>query len=490
MIKYLRVLRSLGHICIILSIVMLLPVICALCYGEYKAILNFLVPAAVISILGALAVIFTAKYKTVQIGIRLSAVTVVFSWLIAILIGSFPFILLEDMSFTKSIFESVSGWTTTGLTVINNVENAFKSTLLWRSLTQFLGGVGIILVLQLIIRGNQNAVLYQAEGHGERVLPNMRKSIMLILGIYCLYMVIGTILYLIGGMSFFDALNHSMTAIATGGFSTKSESIGAFNSIYIECITIFLMLLGGISFSVHILLFFGKFKQVAKVFELRVMGILLIIAVPLISFVGLSSIFLTAGQQFRIGIFETVSAMTSGGFSINNTVPRSGFITIFLIILMLIGANLGSTSGGIKQYRIGIALKSFYWNIKKKVISENKVYQPCIYNSTDKIYLSEEDLSKNNTFILMFLFIWVIGSLFITALGPFSMEQSFFEFASIMGNTGLSSGLTASAPDSVLWVMIFGMFLGRLEITIVFVAFSKFFSDCFKKIKKAKNKSL
>lgn len=485
MSKYLKILGTIGYVCVFVAISMLLPAICALFYKEYNVILAFIIPAFISAGLGVLAIIFTKKHNKAELCFKYSAVTVVFCWIIVIFIGSFPFIFAESISFTNAFFESSSGWTTTGLSVMD-VTAINKSVLLWRSLTQFLGGIGVILVLQLLIPSNQTTMLYQAEGHSERVLSNMRKTLKLIIGIYCLYTFIGIILYIIGGMSVFDAVNHSMTALATGGFSTKAASIGAYNSIFIECVTIFLMLLGGINFAIHILIFTGQFKKITKIFELKVMGIFLIIFIPLISFVGFGSIYANAGEQFRAGIFDTISVMTSTGFTIKgNAGSWSGFLFISFIILMLIGCNLGSTSGGIKQYRVGIAVKSFYWNIKTRLMGENKVYQPYIYNSADKQYLTQDDISKNNTQILLTLFFWVAGSLFISAFG-FSMEHSLFEFASIVGNTGISFGLTASAPPVVLWFMSIGMLLGRLEFIIVFVAFGKIFSDSYKGIKNLK----
>lgn len=484
MSRYLKVFWNLGFIFIITAIFMLFPVICALCYREYSEILKFIIPSLIYSALGALILFFTRKYKKTDVGIKTSAVTVVLSWIIAVIIGSVPF-MFSNLSFTKAIFESVSGWTTTGLTMYADVEAVSKAVLLWRSLTHFLGGIGIILVLQLIIPGNQITMLYQAEGHGERVLPNIRKNVKLIIGIYCIYIALGTILYLIGKMSFFDAINHSMSAMATGGFSTRNNSIGAFNSVYIECVTIFLMLLGSINFAVHILLFTRQFKRITKIFELKVMCLVLIIFIPLISFVGIGSS-MHGGLKFRTGVFDTISTMTSTGFTIQNSAGTwSGFKMICLVFLMLIGGNLGSTAGGIKQYRIGIALKSFYWNITKRLKEENKVYQPYIYNSSEKMYLSEDDISKNNTLILMILGVWLAGSL-LTAAAGFTMEQSFFEFASIVGNTGLTTGISITAPGPVLWVMLLGMLLGRLEVIIVFVAFGKIFKDFSKRVQRIK----
>ena len=466
---------------------MLLPVICALWYSEFNVILSFIVPALISAALGFVAIFFTKKYKSTEIGARTGAIIVVACWIIVIFLGSIPFMMAESMTFTNAIFESTSGWTTTGFTIID-VTLTSKAILLWRSLTQFLGGIGVILVLQILIPSQQTTMLYQTEGHGERVLPNMKKTLRLIVGIYILYTFVGMILYIIGGMSVFDAINHSMTALATGGFSTRAGSIGEYNSLYIEIVTIFLMLLGGINFAVHILIFTGQIKKVSKIFELKVMTIVLIIFIPLLAFVGFSTVYATAGERFKAGIFETVSTMTSTGFLIRDSKSWSGFAMFLITFLMLMGANLGSTSGGIKQYRIGLAVKSFYWNIKTHIMNEKKVYQPYIYNSADKVFITQEDILKNNTFILVYLTAWFLGAGIMSMFG-FSFDAALFESASVLGNTGLTMGVTTAYNPLMLWIMSAGMLLGRLEFNIIFIAFGKIISDAVKNVRNIKRRA-
>lgn len=481
--KYKMVLNTLGRICVFVSASMLLPVICALYYKEYSLILAFINTAVISACVGVGIVLLTKKHSKADIGFKYSAVIVVAGWLVAILISSIPIFIITGLNFSQSFFESASGWTTTGLTLVD-VSVMPKAILLWRSLMQYFGGIGVIFVLQILLPNPRTAILYNSEGHSELVLPNMKKTLRIITTIYIGYTLLGIILYVCGGMGFFDAVNHSMTAIATGGFSTQANSIGAYNSIYIEAVTILLMILGSINFSLHILLFTRKFKAVVRFFELRVYAVVLVVFIPLIIFGGLYPLYGIAGQSIRAGIFESVSAVTTTGFSIsNNFASWNGFALICLMLLMIIGGQSGSTAGGLKLYRLGIMGKSFYWNIKSKLNGVNKVYQPYIHNAAGKTYIKQEDISANNTFVLLYLTVLICGALALSAFG-YSFTDSLFEFTSVIGTIGMSIGVTSTAlPDFALWIMTFGMLVARLESGVILLAIGKIFSDIVKRVK-------
>ena len=484
--KYYKILNALGLLLMIISTTLLVPVFCALLFLEFDIIWGFVLPAALFFSFGILIFYLTRKHKKIELPKRYATVLVFLSWIAAILVSSMPFMLSGNLNFTRAIFESTSGLTTTGFTVVD-VELAYKSILLWRSLTQFIGGLGVVFVIQILVHDRQATMLYTLEGHSERILPNINKTLKLIGLIYCSYMVIGALLYIIGGMSIFDAVNHSMAAISTGGFSTKAQSIGYYDSLYIESVTILLMLLGSINFAVHILLFSGRFKKIYKIFEIKVTGIIILIAVPFMIFVGFNGIYSSLGAQARVGIFHTISAFSTTGFSISNA-DMTEFAVLGFVVLMLIGGNMGSTSGGIKHYRIGLCCKTFYWDIKARIIGENKVYQPYIVNPVGKVYITKADTEKNNFIILLFFFFWLFGCLMLIAFGH-TLIDSMFEFASAIGNVGINSKITAGNSNSFLWFFIMAMILGRLEFITIFVSISRILGDCFKlRFRKKKEK--
>ena len=473
--KYYKMLNALGLLLMIISAVLVVPVLCALFFS-----------------LGLLIFYLTRKHKKIELPKRYATVLVFLSWMATILVGAMPFMLIGNLNFTKAVFESTSGLTTTGFTVVD-VELAYKSILLWRSLTQFIGGLGVVFVIQILVHDRQATMLYTLEGHSERILPNINKTLKLIGIIYCSYMVMGTLLYIIGGMSVFDAVNHSMTAISTGGFSTKAQSIGYYDSLYIESVTILLMLLGSINFAVHILLFSGRFKKIYKIFEMKVTGIIIVLALPLIIFVGFNGIYSSVGEQVRFGIFHTISAFSTTGFSIGNA-GMTEFAVLGFVILMLIGGNMGSTSGGMKHYRIGLCFKNFYWSIKVRIIGENKVYQPYIVNPVGKVYITKADIQKNNFIILLFVLFWFFGCLVLTAFGH-SLLGSMFEFASAVGNVGINPAIVgmdsaiSAGSNALLWFFTMAMILGRLEFITIFVSISRLLGDLFKIKIKRKEKS-
>ncbi len=296
------------------------------------------------------------------------AVIVVVAWILATVFSAIPFMISQDLSFTQAYFEAVSGWTTTGLSVMD-VESTPHIFLIYRSIMQFFGGVGIVLVMLSALSSTFGMRLYNSEGHSDRILPNLIKSSRMILSIYLGYVIAGTILYVIAGMPIFDAINHSIAALSTGGFSTKLESIGFYNNVYIELITIILMILGTISFATHLLLVKRKFKEILKIGEIRFMFLILGITIPLITFVSLKDLYGGLYKGARVALFEIVSALSTTGFStvVYNNWPS--FAIFIMIILMIMGGGAGFTSGGIKLYRVYLMMKQLGWSIKLKISS-------------------------------------------------------------------------------------------------------------------------
>ena len=466
-----------GTILIIVSIIFLFPLLILPAFrDEAKFYWLFLIPAFGSCAIGLLLRLSLRGIKEPSISIHQSGVIILFSWIIVILLSALPFYIGKQLNFTHSIFESVSGWTTTGLSVVD-VENIPKIFLIWRSIMQFFGGAGLAVLMLSTIIGPHGLGLYSAEGRTEKLLPNIVKSTKIIISIYSGYALAGILLYIFAGMNWFDAINHSFSALSTGGFSTKVNSIGAYNNIYIELITLILMILGATNFGAHFILLRGKFRQFFKIAEVRLMLILFAIFIPIVSFAAISKIYTSLGQSFRIGAFETISALTTTGFSTVSYSNWSSFAIFILIILMLIGGSVGSTAGGIKLYRVYVLFKSFIWNIKKYFLPRNVVKENYIYTYQGISYINQSKVVELSNFLVIYIIIYLLGvSVFL--FKGYSLQESMFEFASSLGTVGLSVGITnANTSSIILWTEIAGMFLGRLEFFVIFFAVIKIIKD-------------
>ena len=337
----------------------------------------------------------------------------------------------------------------------------------------FFGGVGIVLVVLSALSSTFGMRLYNSEGHSDNLLPNLLKSSRLIMSIYFGYIVGGVLLYYICGMPLFDAINHSISALSTGGFSVKFDSIGYYNNIYIELVTIILMILGSTNFAAHVLLINGKFKKFFRTSEVKFMFIVIALSVPLISFLSLNELYGSSSEGFRIAIFQVVSALSTAGYSTTTYTNWNSISILIMIILMLIGGGAGSTAGGIKLSRVHLMLKGIFWNLKKQFMSKHMVQADYIYKPQGKTYIEDDAIRDMYNFMFLYLIIYVLGVSVMLIYG-YNLQDSMFEFASALGTVGLSIGITSpDAPLAILWTEIVGMFLGRLEIWIVFIALIK-----------------
>jgi trk system potassium uptake protein len=462
---------------VVIGIIMLMPMIVLFFdISEFRISLNFLIPGLSLILIGFIFHKRFINYEKSQLARHQDAVLVVSTWVLAILLSTIPMLLL-GYSFTHAIFEITSGYSTTGLSVVD-VSQAPKILLLYRSFLQFFGGVGFVLVLTSAISDKLGMRLYQAEGHNDRLVPNLLKSGQIIMRIYVFYIVLGIIFYVIFGMPLFDAINHSISAVATGGFSTKSASIGYYQSVEIEMITIVLMILGGTNFFIHLLLFRKKFKDVLSHIELKVFGIIAFVSISFATMSVMNQMNLAFGESLRISSFQLISAITGTGYQNIDGFTELPSVLFFLIILtMILGAGTGSTAGGIKQYRIGLMAKSQYWQVKDMLSHKKTVRTKFINRLGKKMVIEHEDITQNYMFITTYIVVLLLGA-FMMMLYGHSFENSMFEFASALGTVGLSVGiLNASAPNFLLWTGTFGMFLGRLEFYVIFIAISKVVLD-------------
>lgn len=356
----------LGKMMDVVSFILLLPLpFIPFFKGEF-----YVAPAFIIPFFTSIIIAFVID----KIGFRFNAIysTVTFIWLYGFLLLSFPFFLSGDATFITALFESVSGLTTTGLSVLD-VENLPKTLLLYRAVLQYIGGLGFVMMILLFYKGREEAELYEAEGHKDKVRPNIRKTAKAISLMYFIFLILGTFEYKIAGMTTLDSVVHSMCALSTGGFSNKALSIGAYDSVSVELITSQLMILGTLDFSLLLTLFTGRIRDFFRSTEIKTFLSLLSIASALMVLILLVKGY-DVPSTLRITLFNTLSALSTTGFSTMDYTTLPEEAVFVMILLMVIGGGMGSTAGGIKLERFYIIFKSTTKSIKEKIYPAGTVF--------------------------------------------------------------------------------------------------------------------
>ena len=477
--------NNIGKLTGLVGLLLLVPLLVLPFYpDEADNAVYFIVPAVFSVVLGLLVcVIFKKSDKNASIE-ELTArgnLTVLYIWIYACLIGAMPFFLSHRLTFVQALFEAVSGWTTTGLSVVD-VSDTPQIFLFYRSFMQFCGGLGFVMVMIAFIQGKQSMDLYNAEGHPDKIMPNLRETVQVIFVVYIGCLVAGTIAYVICGMPVFDSIIHTMGALSTGGFSNRVDSIGTYNSVAIEGVTIVLMLIGTTNFAVLLLMLRRKFKQAFRTSELKFLGGLLLIFVPLTAFSLATNLYMSLGESFRQALFNIVSALSTTGYCTLSYQNWPGLALGAMILMMLIGGGLGSTAGGMKLTRVLILLKSGWNTVRSKLVSEHEVTTPYYYRVQGKTPITDSLVKSTSGFICCYLVIYIFGALAITVTAGVPLAEGMFEFASSLSTVGLSIGITGTATNAAtLIVEICGMFLGRLEIYIVLTGFYSAFRMAFRK---------
>lgn len=429
------------------SFLLLVPIIFSLIYKEYSSIPKFLILFGGTYLLGSLISKHIETKEKTQL--KEGFIIIAFCWLLITLIGGIVFYWHLPISFLDAFFESMSSWTTTGLSVLTP-ENLPFTILFWRSFGQWIGGLGIVILVAGNIFKNNNA-MFIAEGRNDHIKPNIISSLQIMGGIYLLYTAIGFIALWISGMGIFDALNHAMTAIATGGMSTKNASIMAFQGLGIRITLIVMMIFGNISFYHHYHLLKGDFKQFIKSKQ----------NILLFSIIIGGTALLCIPHTFWESLFQIVSAIGTGYNTVDLTSWGNTSLMI-LILLMILGGVAGSTAGGIKIHRLGIILQQIKIQIKKL----RKPHQIFSNKFDGKNYLGDDILQIYN-YVFIYVVILVLATMIFAGLGHPPLH-SLFEIASAQGNVGLSMHIDYGNIEKA--ILIFVMWAGRLEIWAVLLS--------------------
>lgn len=435
--------------------------------------------ASITAIVGLLGWLFTFRVNK-SVSKKEGYLVVASTWVIISLFGSLPFYFSGYFpSFTDAFFETISGFTTTGASILTDVESIPKGLLFWRSLTQWIGGMGIIVLSLAILPllGIGGMQLFAAESPGptfDKIHPKVKETAKRLWAIYVFFTFLEVILLMVGKMPFFDAVCHAFATMATGGFSTQNASIANY-SAFIQYTIIFFMLLAGTNFSLHFYLLSGKAKQVWKNEEFRFyLGIIFVAAF----IIGLGLVF-QAGTNtelaFRDALFQVVSIVTTTGFVTTNYLLWPPVFWLILFLLFFVGGSAGSTGGGVKVTRILLLIKNSLLELKRLV-------HP---NAIIPVRLNNKPVPQNIVFVvisffLIYMTIFAFGVIVLVGMG-LDFTSAIGASASSLGNIGPALGSVgpvenyAHMPQLAKWFLSFLMLLGRLELFTILIVFSPTF---------------
>jgi trk system potassium uptake protein TrkH len=474
------VLYVLGLMLLVESTFMLLSGMVALYYGEYDFIFH-IISASISAVLGAFLA-WVNRNVPRDVGKREGYVVVASVWVVFSLFGSLPFYLSGAIpSFTDSFFETMSGFSTTGGTILNDIEALPHGLLFWRSLTQWLGGMGIIVFSMTIlpILGLGATQLYVAEMPGpmpDKLHPRIHETAKRLWAIYVGFTIVQAIMLITGGMPVFDAVCHSLTTMATGGYSTKQNSMAHFDSPYLQYTMIVFMFIGGMNFAVSYQILRGKFNKVKNNEELRfyllsALGIGLLIGVILF----FSNVNPGLEPSIRHGLFQTISIMTTTGYYTADYQQWFPFLGVILFMLMFMGASAGSTSGGISIARVVLLLKNSVNELKR--LSHPNAIIPLRFNGKS---VSQSIITNVLAFIVIYMLLVGICTIIMSAMG-YDLNTSLGAVVASIGNVGPGTGefgptgTYASLPDIGKWFLALLMLMGRLELFTVILIFTPSF---------------
>ena len=474
----------------IIGLSMLFPALVGLFYGETNLF------AYLYSMVGCLSVsipVWLLTRRSRKLSIKDGFALVAFAWIVVAIAGSLPFYFTGAIpNFTDAWFEAMSGVTTTGATIIGNVntlphlengiESLPKGILFWRSFLQWIGGMGIIVftIAILPLLGVGGVQLFKAEVPGpvaDKIKPRVKETAKILWMVYVGFTVLQMVLLRLAGMPLFDAICHAFTTMPTGGFSTQNASIAAYNSPLIQYIVIFFMFVAGINFTLHFRTITGNFTALFKDYELKVYIVTIVFATFVI-FLSLSASNSDwSHKSFMVSLFQSIAIMTGTGYANADYEMWPYFCQLALFILMFFGAMGGSTSGGMKLTRIIVLIK--YAATETRRMLHSRAIIPIRIGERS----INDDIVRNTLgFFLIYLSIFVLTALVLTAFN-LDLISAFGAAASAIGNVGPAFGEFGPTDNYALlnpigkWMLSFCMLLGRLEIFTILVLFTRSFRE-------------
>ena len=467
----------LSVICLVVSAAMI-PSMCIALFDRTHDALSFGVSMLAGIGVSVLLRVFSGKKSLdgLSMGIREGVGVTGFSWMIASAVGALPF-WLNGAGYTDAFFEAVSGFTTTGATIMKDIESLPRGILLWRSLTHWMGGMGIIVLSLAVLPflGVTGMEMYKAEVPGitaEKVTPRLHQTAIYLGGVYVFLTLSECVLLMFGGMSLFDAFCHSCSTIATGGFSTKNNSVAYFTSPYIQWVITIFMFLSGVNFSLYFLLPVKKFREIFRDEEFRAYtGLTVFSALALSCALYAAGMFRGIEATLRTTFFHVATVMTTTGFIIDDYNLWPEFCRALIVLLMFVGASGGSTGGGCKVSRfiiLGRQLKAEIWKLlhPRAVITARFNGEP----------IAKSTMDSAGAFFVLYMLILSVSTLVTAAFG-IEVLTAFTGVLTCLSNVGPGLNLLgpvenfAWLPGAVKWLFSFCMLAGRLELFAVFLLF-------------------
>ncbi len=468
--------RTIGVLLLLLGVSMAVPLFVSLYYQEGSH--YFIESLAITSITGLLFLLLSKKEETdVYINQKEGMATVALAWIMICLFGAIPFYLSPEFDlFTDAVFESVSGFTTTGSSVMTNIEGASKSLLFWRSFIQWLGGMGIIVLSLAVLPflGVGGIQLYKAEVPSpvpDKLSPKLSDSAKILWMVYGLFTLAEIGFLFAGGMPLYDSICHAFTTLPTGGFSPKNASLAHYNNAYFDYVIICFMVLAGINFSLHYQLLMGRPLAFWKDTECRFFIGFTLAVTLLVTWDVYGDVYSSFAEAFRFAGFQVVSIITTTGFASADYEIFPSLSWILIFICMFIGASAGSTGGGMKCSRIIVCCKYCYRELFK-ILHPRSVRQIKVDNNS----ISDELLQSIMGFIGLYIGLYLLSSVLLACLGV-DAPTAFGAVAACIGNIGPGFGSVgptenfAHLPLLVKWLLAWCMLLGRLEIYTVIILF-------------------
>ncbi len=466
----------------VVGFLILVPIIVAVIYKEFDIIPHFIIASCFTFILCNIGVHFLRTEKKMELKHALCLAAV--AWIFAMMLAAIPLWSTKSTgSYLDANFETMSGFTTTGLSLARDVDHLPYSVNFYRHFLQFVGGMGIIVVgLMILSKSEMGSVLsFKGEGRDLGIRPNIVRTTRIIFGIALTFMVIGAVLFSVVAISegagistsIFDGVNYSMAAFSTGGFAPHSQNILFYHSTLYEIVALVIFLIGSFNFTFHYAVLSGKRREIFKNIEIKTIFFTLALSTLVIAGSLLfSNVYSSAGILFRKAFFQAASAHTTTGFGTVYPSQIAGIwpsAALFMMsLIMVLGACANSTGGGIKAIRVGIILKSFFKEIKK-ALSPGSAVVTEKYHHVEDTPLTDTVVKGAMVIALGYVILFAAGTAITTLYGN-NVASSMYETSSAVGNVGLSAGITSPAMPAPLTITyIFLMWAGRLEILAVLV---------------------
>ncbi len=482
MINWKLDLRLLAFIVLFIGLLMGVPTALAFLYHETGAIKGFMVAYLAIALFCSSILLMIKKPESKTMLSRDGYLVVTLTWVIATAFSAIPLVASGAyVDYSSAYFEIMSVFTTTGATVLPEIESLPKSILFWRSQTNWLGGMGIVVLFVALLPalGVSGTLLVGAESVGptkDKLTPKIKNTALVLWAIYIGFSVLQTFLLQIGGLSLYDAVTITFSTMAAAGFCVKNASIGTFSSTYVDVVVTIFMLIAGGNFALYYKALTGKVSSVVKDGELRVyLGIWSLATLFSALHLLFSNTYGTFAQALRFSAFQTASIMTTTGFATTDYLYWPAFSQMLLFLLFFIGGCAGSAGGGVKVIRIAALFKMGRAHIKQR-IHPRGIFQVRVGQTT----ISDDLLRSIATFFGIYIFTGIVGSLLIS-LGGADLITSISASFLCLGNIGIGfgevgpSGNFGFMPAAVKWVCSFLMLVGRLELFTVYVLFTKYF---------------